>query len=127
MFSKSADPTTPPQPRPQQGSASKSVLASDLRINGDITSSGQIEMMGEIEGTLSARGLVIGPEGRMAGSVTADTVEVRGSLSGDVTTQVLTLRAQATVAADVTYAALVIESGAQIEGKFRRIKDAPAV
>ena len=127
MFSKSADPTAPPQPRSAQpGSATKSVLSSDLRIRGDIVSSGQIEMMGEIEGTIDARGLVIGPEGRMTGSVTADTVEVRGTLSGDVTTQTMTLRAQASVTADVTYEALVIESGAQIEGKFRRVKNAPA-
>lgn len=125
MFTKSADPTVPP--RPAAGSASKSVLASDLRINGDVTSTGQIEMMGDVDGTLTARGLVIGAEGKMTGSVTADIVEVRGALSGDVTTQSLTLRAAAIVAADVVYTALVIESGAQIEGKFKRLKDANPV
>jgi cytoskeletal protein CcmA (bactofilin family) len=97
---------------------SKSVLASDLRITGEISSTGTIEVLGEIEGNLSARGLIVGAEGRMNGSVSADSVEVKGKLNGQVATHSFALRATAEVQADVAYSALVIESGAQIEGKF---------
>ena len=75
-------------------------------------------MLGEIEGNLTARGLIVGAEGRMNGTVAAETVEVKGKLDGRVTTQSFTLRSTAEVAADVTYTTLVIESGAQIAGKF---------
>ena len=124
MFSKTADPTSAPvsggMPAPNRPMVTntRSVLAQDLRITGEVTSTGSIEILGEIEGTLTARGLIIGAEGRVSGSVTADTVEVRGKLDGKVTSQSFTLRSSAEVAADVTYTALVIESGAQIEGKF---------
>ncbi|RXL76515.1 polymer-forming cytoskeletal protein, partial [Citrobacter sp. AAK_AS5] len=37
-----------------------------------------------------------------------------------IATQDFTMRATAQVAADVTYATLVIESGAQIEGRFSK-------
>ena len=116
MFNKTADPTDTAI-RPAM-SNTRSVLAHDLRITGEITSSGTIEVLGEIEGNLSARGLVVGTEGRMTGSVHADTVEVKGKLDGKVSSDTFTLRAAAQVMADVTYTTLIIESGAQIEGKF---------
>ncbi len=126
MFSKSPDQTAPssaattaPVVQNRGGSGNtKSVLAQDLRITGEITSTGTIEVLGEIEGNLTARGLVVGAEGRMTGTVSAENVEVKGRLDGRVATQNLALRSSAEVAADVTYTTLVIESGAQIEGKF---------
>ncbi|WP_225029892.1 bactofilin family protein [Xinfangfangia pollutisoli] len=122
MFSKTADPTSAP-PRPTPGAnASRSVLGSDLKITGEITSSGTIEVLGEIDGNLSADVLTVGIEGRLSGSVSANTVEVKGRLDGKVLTDSFTMRASAQVAADVTYSVLIIESGATIEGRFARPK-----
>lgn len=122
MFSKPADPTNAP-PRPTSGgNARTSVLAQDLKITGEISSAGTVEVQGEVDGNISARGLIIGSEGRVSGLVQAETVEVRGVLDGAVATQGFTLRAAAQVKADVAYTALVIESGAQIEGNFTRGK-----
>ena len=118
MFSKPADPLSAP-PRPAQSNAGKSVLASDLKIVGEITSSGAVEVMGEIDGTLTARNVTIGGEGRVKGSVQSETLEVKGALDGRVATGGFTLRATAKVEADITYATVVIESGAQIEGSFK--------
>lgn len=115
MFSKTADPTSAP---PLRTSNAKSVLAQDLRITGEISSSGSIEILGEVDGTITARGLTVGPEGRVSGTVTADVVEIKGKLDGKVASQNFTLRAAAEVVAEVTYTTLVIESGASIEGKF---------
>jgi cytoskeletal protein CcmA (bactofilin family) len=119
MFSKTADPTaSPPSPGALRSSNAKSVLAQDLRITGEITSSGSIEILGEVDGTITARGLTVGPEGRVSGMVTAEVVEIKGKLDGKVASQSFTLRAAAEVVAEVTYTALVIESGASVEGKF---------
>lgn len=131
MFSKTADQTTAPNGAPlsaatrpslNAGSDARSVLAQDLRITGEITSTGSIEILGDIEGTISARSLVVGAEGRVKGQVSAETVEVRGKLEGTISTAVLTLRAAAHVLANVNYENLVIESGAQIEGRFTKAK-----
>ncbi|MGO4910199.1 polymer-forming cytoskeletal protein [Pseudorhodobacter sp. W20_MBD10_FR17] len=97
----------------------KSVLASDLKITGDIISKGSIEVMGDIEGSISAETLVISHEGRVKGSISAKTIDLRGTLDGTVDSTTLTLRSAAQVTADVTYSALTIESGAQIEGSFK--------
>lgn len=123
MFSKPDTAPAAPQPaRAPNPNAGKSILASDLRITGEITSTGAVEVAGEIEGNLTARSLTIGPEGSVKGTVSSETVEVKGTLDGRVSTQSFTLRASARVEADVTYTSLVIESGAQIEGRFNRPK-----
>ena len=122
MFSKTPEPTTAPGAPLVQNRASggntKSVLAQDLRITGEISSTGTIEVLGEIEGNLTARGLIVGIEGRVTGTISAETVEVKGKLDGRVATHDFALRSTAQVAADVSYTTLVIESGAQIEGRF---------
>jgi cytoskeletal protein CcmA (bactofilin family) len=125
MFSKTADPTGMPgtasASRPA-GNASRSVLAADLKITGDITSSGTVEVMGEVDGNLAADILTIGQEGRVSGTVKARAVEVKGHVDGKISSQDFTMRSSAQVAADVTYATVVIESGAQIEGRFALTK-----
>ncbi len=124
MFSKTPDPTSAPAVQPPAvqnrptGGNTKSVLAQDLRITGEISSTGTIEVLGEIEGNLTARGLIVGSEGKMTGTVSAETVEIKGRLDGRVVTINFALRSSAEVAADITYTTLVIESGARIEGKF---------
>lgn len=124
MFSKTADtPAAPPRPPTGPGSNTRSILAADLKIIGDVRSSGSVELMGEVEGTLEAHTLTIGGEGLVNGDVAADTVEIKGRLSGQIASQTLTLRAAAQVTANVGYSTVVIESGAQIEGRFARNKD----
>ncbi len=118
MFTKTEPINATPAAPARPGANSKSILASDLRITGEITSSGQIEVLGEVEGNLVAKGLLIGTEGRVSGTVNSDIVEVKGVLSGSVKSQSFALRSTAEVQADVTYSTLTIESGAQIEGKF---------
>lgn len=125
MFSKPADPTTAATAptRPTTGTNTRaSVLGQDLKITGEISSSGTVEILGDVDGNITARGLIIGAEGRVSGTIQAETVEVKGTLDGAVATQGFTLRAAAQVKADVAYSALVIESGAQIEGRFLRNK-----
>lgn len=126
MFSKTSDPTSaPPVPRPTAPgtNSARSVLGADLHITGEITSSGSVEVLGEIDGNITANGLIIGHEGRVKGSVTAHTVEVKGKFDGKVSCENFTLRASSEVKADVNTAALVIESGATIEGRFTKPKD----
>lgn len=124
MFSKTE--TTAAPARSGTGSASgaaRSIFSGDLKVTGEVSSAGTLEILGEVDGNVTARGLVIGAEGRVSGTVQAETVEVRGQLDGKVATQSFALRAPARVAADVSYTNLVIESGATIEGHFSRVRE----
>jgi cytoskeletal protein CcmA (bactofilin family) len=44
-------------------------------------------------------------------------------MDGRISCSSLTLRGSAQVTADVTYRTLIIESGAQIDGRFKHTKD----
>lgn len=120
MFSKTSDPTASPTPR---SSNARSVLASDLRITGEISSTGLVEIMGEVDGNITARGVILGAEGRLSGQISAETVEIKGKLDGKVTSSDFSMRASAQVTADVTYKTLVVDSGAQIDGRFTVSRD----
>jgi cytoskeletal protein CcmA (bactofilin family) len=124
MFSKTAEPAPAPAPRSAApgSNAVKSVLGADLKITGEITSSGLVEILGEIDGNIIAKGLVIGQEGRVTGSVKADTVEVKGKFDGKITCDAFILRATGSLTADVTSKTVAIESGASIEGRFIKPK-----
>lgn len=100
----------------------RTVLASDIRLSGDLSSAGTVEILGQVTGDISAQTLVVGAEGQVKGSVRAETVEVRGHLEGKVSCLSFTLRSSAIVTAEVNYDTLMIESGAQIDGRFARAK-----
>jgi cytoskeletal protein CcmA (bactofilin family) len=110
-----------PPPRPNVPGG-RTILAADIRLSGDLSSSGTVEILGEVSGDIAAQTLIVGAEGLVKGSVSAETVEVRGSLDGKVSCLSFTLRSSAVVTAEVNYDILIIESGAQIDGRFKRGK-----
>lgn len=120
MFSKTDPTSEPAAARPGGSNASRSVLGPDLKITGEISSTGALEVLGEIDGNVVADALIVGQQGRISGAVSAQTVEVTGRLDGKVESRSFTMRASAQVAADVVYENLVIESGAVIEGRFSK-------
>jgi cytoskeletal protein CcmA (bactofilin family) len=115
-----ADPRLAGRP----ASGAKSILSADIRLSGDLTSSGTVEVLGEITGDVVAQTLIVGGEGKATGTVRAETLEVRGKLEGKASCVSLTLRAAAQVTAEVNYETLVIESGAQIDGRFAKARTA---
>lgn len=117
MFSKTNDLSRPPG---EAKTTHKSVLAADIKITGDIRSTGTVEILGEIEGTLQAHTVIIGADGQMTGDISAVDLEVKGRHTGRVASTGFTLRSSGQVKADVGYSTLSIESGAQIEGRFMR-------
>jgi cytoskeletal protein CcmA (bactofilin family) len=119
MFSKSADGDGATDTTPRSNAGGRSHLGADLRIVGNISSTGTIEIMGEVQGDIDAKALVIGTDGRVTGKVRAETVEVRGNLSGSASCHAFTLRSTAVATVQVTYDTLVIENGAEVDGKFK--------
>ena len=81
------------------------------------------EAMGLSNAVIAARvGADVGAEGRIKGSIAAESVDLRGNITGKVTCATLTLRSTARVEADINYSAVTIENGAEIEGRFSRPK-----
>ena len=97
------------------------IISPDVHVVGNITSDGEIQLDGIIEGDVKGVTLCIGHTGSVDGSVTAETTLVRGKVSGQITSKVVTLTASARVLGDVIHETLTIEAGARLEGHCRRI------
>lgn len=122
MFSKT-DQTSAPTVPAAHFSNTKSIFGSDLVITGEVTSKGDVEVHGQVDGTIAARSVTLGNDGKVSGSINAESLDVRGKMDGQIAAGNFTLRVGSNVNADVTYRAVVIESGAQIEGRFALAKD----
>ena len=72
MTTKPAETDTalrPPRPNVPGG---RTVLAADIRLSGDLSSTGTVEILGEVSGDITAQTLIVGAEGLVKGSVSAE-------------------------------------------------------
>lgn len=100
-----------------------SVIGRDLAILGNdlkIVSRGKIQIEGEVRGDVYGHEILIGDQGRVAGTVSATQIVVRGAVQGVVRGKDVVLASTANVDADVHHASLSLEQGAVFEGRSRR-------
>jgi cytoskeletal protein CcmA (bactofilin family) len=106
-------------PDPASSNARRSVLAQDLVVEGDATSSGPIEVQGNVVGSLRAPEINVAGSGHVEGSVVAHDLVVRGAVSGTVSARKVQLAPSAVVQADVIHEQIAIEAGAELEGRLQ--------
>ena len=123
----SAATRNPPRQRPSASEAGpKSVIGNDLRIIGQglkIISQGTLQVDGEIEGDVGGAEVIIGERGRVTGTVAAERVIVRGTISGVIRGATVTLQSSSHVEGDIHHMSLAIEQGAEFDGRCRRAAD----
>jgi len=107
-------------PGPSASKMVPSIIGEDLTIRGNVTSKGEIQIDGEIEGDIRCGSLLLGDKSQVTGGVAAEDVIVRGHLVGSIRGLRITLRAQSHVEGDIFHQSLAIEQGAYFEGKSRR-------
>lgn len=103
-----------------------SIISADLRINGDLVCSGDVQVDGWVEGDIQSRNIVIGEGATVHGALSAETVRICGVVKGAVKADSVVLEKTARVTGDVLHKTLSIEEGAQLEGMCKRL-DASAV
>jgi cytoskeletal protein CcmA (bactofilin family) len=114
-------PAAPPKTNMQAKPAGQeSVISSDLKITGDLHTSGNLKIHGTIEGDIRANQLTIKEGAIVKGEVTADDVVVEGYIAGCIRGLKVRLTSTAKVEGDVIHKTIAIESGADFEGSVRR-------
>lgn len=103
--------------------AAPSIFSSDVVIVGNLTSAGDIQFDGKIEGSIESGSLTIGESAIVKGEVKAQSVSVKGRVVGSVYGQNVQLMSSSHVEGDVLHAALEVESGAYFEGNCRRAEN----
>ena len=97
------------------------IISSDMRITGNVTSEGEVQVDGVVDGDVRGGNVSIGSSGHIAGAVTADKILVRGRINGQIRAQIVTFTRTAQVKGDVFHDTLSVEAGAKLEGHCRRL------
>ncbi len=123
--SKSSDNTPPPpvqsatMKRGTRSSAAPSIISADLVVNGTLTSTGDIQIDGRVEGDVHSAGLVIGEKAFIHGEILAEDVTVRGRIQGSVRARKVLLASTCHVEGNILHEAFSVEAGAFFEGNCR--------
>ena len=138
MFSKStpskpAGNTSEPAKKPMSnkptarasGNNAPSILSRDLIVTGEISTDGDVQIEGRLDGNIKATTLTIGEQGIVNGKINAGTVHVRGKVTGKINATTVELAETANVLADIVQDHLTIANGAFFDGKCSR-KTKPA-
>ena len=105
---------------PASSHARRSIFVQDLVVEGEASSSGPIEVQGNVVGSLRALEINVAGSGRVEGSVVAHDLVVLGAVSGMISARNVQLAPSAVVQADVIHERIAIEAGAELEGRLQR-------
>ena len=115
-------PSTP-APSTPKAKPPASQLSSDLLITGNLKTTGDIQIEGQVEGDIRAHLLTVGEGATVKGEVVADDVVVNGRVVGRVRGLKVRLTSTARVEGDIIHKTIAIESGAHFEGSVQRQDD----
>ncbi|MFN0043092.1 MAG: polymer-forming cytoskeletal protein [Alphaproteobacteria bacterium] len=103
------------------GGQMPSIIAADVRIVGQFSSQGDVQIDGTVEGDVRAKTVTIGPTGAITGEVVADSISISGAVNGRLRAKNVSLARSARVKGDIAHESLSIEAGAQFEGQVERL------
>ncbi|MCH7864596.1 MAG: polymer-forming cytoskeletal protein [Proteobacteria bacterium] len=124
MFSKSSKGSaSAADSQPAEKPSPPSIISADLRIFGDISSDGEIQIDGAVDGDIRTKTLLVGEGAHIKGEIVADTVHVHGTVSGQIKSRSVNLAKTAHVVGDILHEDLTIETGAFLEGHCKRMTE----
>ena len=104
------------------GSGEHSVISAGLRVIGNLESDEDVEVRGVVEGDITSRTLTVSAGATVKGAITADSVNISGSVNGEVSADRVMISKTGDMTGDVTYKTLAIAEGAAFDGKCRRVE-----
>ena len=111
------------KPTPKGKIGTPALLSRDVVIEGDMNSTGDIQIDGTMKGNLKAGSVTVGREAMIEGDVQAEAIVVHGRLIGNIKARDVRIRHTAHVEGNITQEALVIEPGAFFDGTCRQTSD----
>ena len=97
-----------------------SLLSTDLFIKGNLTTNGDIQIEGEVEGNIKASLLTVGQNAKIKGEINTNELIINGFVSGTIRSKKVTLTSSAKVEGDIIHNTIAIETGAHFEGSIEK-------
>ena len=102
----------------------RSHVGETMQLEGDLRTSGSIDVAGLINGNVFVSEATITETGSIRGTLEAQTVEINGHVEGKITADVVIVGKTAVIKGDIFFKnSLKTEEGADIEGYIKRINN----
>ena len=102
----------------------RSLVGETLQLEGDLRSSGSIDISGLINGNVFVDEIVITETGSIRGTLEARSVEINGHVEGKITADVIMIGKTAVIKGDIFFKeTLRTEEGADIDGYLKRVNN----
>ena len=102
----------------------RSYVGETLQLEGDLRSSGNIDIAGLINGHIFVSEMTIRETGSVRGSVEAGSVEINGHVEGKITADTVIIGKNAVIKGDIFFKnTLKTEEGADIDGYIKRVNN----
>ena len=105
-----------------------SLLSKEVKIEGDIEGSENLQVEGRFKGTIKLAGDVhVGPTGVVDADIEADNVVIQGQINGNVLARKqLQIQSSGKLLGDCTARSIDIKEGALFEGRSKMIRSSAA-
>lgn len=103
-------------------------VGASIVINGNLTSSEDITVAGQVEGDVTVREhtLIVAPRARIRGSITARTVVVQGEVMGTINAErKVEVGETGSVNGDIVAPRMQVVEGATLQGQLRMARSSP--
>ena len=99
----------------------RSHVGETLQLEGDLRSSGSVDVAGLINGNVFVSEMTVTETGSIRGSVEAATIEINGHVEGKISADVVIIGKNAVIKGDIFFKnTLRTEEGADIDGYIKR-------
>ncbi len=98
---------------------SRAIIDASLQIDGNLTTEGEVQVDGKINGDIRCAHLTIGRDAVIMGDITAEEIVVRGKVTGIIRANRVILQDGAQVESEIIQSKLTIEEGANFKGMIR--------
>ena len=105
----------------------RSYVGETLQLEGDLRSSGNLDIAGLVNGHVFVSEVTIRETGSVRGSLEASSVEINGHVEGKVTADSVIIGKNAVIKGDIFFKnTLKTEEGADIDGYIKRVSNGKA-
>ena len=105
----------------------RSFVGETLQLEGDLRTSGSLDIAGLINGNVYVSDVTITETGSVRGSIEASKIEIHGHIQGKITADTILIGKNAVIKGDVFFKnTLKTEEGADIDGYIKRINNGKA-
>ena len=102
----------------------RSYLGETLQLEGDLRSSGSVDVAGLVNGNVFVSEITITETGSVRGSLEATSIEINGHVEGKITADSVIVGKSAVIKGDLFFKnTLKTEEGADIDGYIKRVNN----